>query len=92
MTPVARADVGGVLIRGCRGRSQLPQIVPPFKAASRREPNHAGDGGRDPSLRAMRFLKTSACAEISKMKEMLWRRAAHNGLEMSRPPTQAILA
>src|SRR3972149_7532451 len=85
MTPAARADVGGVLIRGCRGRIQLLQIVPPFKAGSPRECSRFADGGREQSLRANHSQMTSACAEISEMKEILRRRAAHNGFELSGP-------
>ena len=59
--------------------------LPPFKAASRRESSRFADDGRDQSLRAMHIQLTSACAEISKMKEMVRRRAAHNGLELSGP-------
>jgi len=51
----------------------------PFKAASPRESDHAAVRGRGPSLRAIHSQITAACAEISKMKELLRRRAAHNG-------------
>src|SRR3972149_7195919 len=85
MTPVARADVGGVLIRGCRGRSQPRQIVAPFKAASPRESGRFAVRGRGLSSRAIRSQMSTIRARESKLREVLRRRAAHNGFELSGP-------
>src|SRR3990172_6155640 len=85
MTPVARADVGGVLIRGCRGRSQLRQIVAPFKVASARESGRFAVRGRGLSSRAIRSQMSTTRARESKLREVLRRRAAHNGFELSGP-------
>ena len=57
----------------------------PFKAGFPRECSCSADGGRDQSLQAIHNQMTWARAEISKTKEMLRRRAAHNGLELSGP-------
>jgi hypothetical protein len=91
MTPVARADVGGVLIRGCRGRSQLRQIVAPFKAASPRESGRFAVRGRGLSSRAIRSRMSTTRARESKLREVLRRRAAHNGFELSRPASGAAI-
>ena len=57
--------------------------LPPFKVAFLGEPNHAAVRGQSLSLRGIHSQLSSTRARMQKLREVLRRRAAHNGLELS---------
>ena len=59
--------------------------LPPFKGAFPGESNHATARGRGLSLGALHSQMSSTMARMPKLKEVLRRRAAPNGLELSGP-------